>query len=102
MSMEARATRELALALVEEELSARRYAQGSRKAIRIALRDFFTWASKKGCANMFELGRKDLVRYHTALCAQVADRGIFRSRSRAGFAPIAPERYRQEYMSATA
>jgi integrase/recombinase XerD len=72
--VEARATRELALALVEEELSARRYAQGSRKAIRIALKDFFAWASKQGCANIFEFGRKELVRYHTVLCAQVSKR----------------------------
>jgi len=70
--MEARAARELALALVEEELSARRYAPGSRKAIRIGLRDFFRWAQRRGSANILELGRKDLVRYHTALCAQVS------------------------------
>lgn len=73
-SMEAGALRELALALIEEELSARRYASGSRKAMRIAIRDFFRWVSKQETKRIEELGRKDLVRYHTALCAQLSKR----------------------------
>ena len=58
--MKAETAREFALRLVEEEMSARRLVEGTRKAIRIALRDFFRWAKGR---DIRAFGKKDLVAF---------------------------------------
>jgi site-specific recombinase XerD len=66
--------KELAFRLVEEEMSARRLTPGSRVSIRVALKDFFRWASQRGTPDLRTLGKKDLVSFHTWLGAQRSKR----------------------------
>src|SRR5512138_2496087 len=72
--MDEESAKALALRLVEEDMIARRLAEGTKKAIRIALRDFFRWASKRGTPDVRRLGKKDLVSYHSWLGTQVSKR----------------------------
>ena len=72
--MKAESVRELSLRLVEEEMSAHRLAEGSRKAIRIALKGFFRWARGRKVPDIRTLGKKDLVGYMAWLGTQVSKR----------------------------
>ena len=69
--MKAEGVKELALRLVEQEMSARRLVEGSRKAIRIALRDFFAWAKTR---DIRAFGKKDLVGYMAWLGTRTSKR----------------------------
>ena len=60
----------LAGKLVEDQMSARRFAQGSRELMRRNLKDFLRWASRRGTPVFSLLGKKDLMSYHLWLCAQ--------------------------------
>jgi site-specific recombinase XerD len=62
--------KEMALRLVEEELSGRRFGELSRRMVRDALRDFFRWASQRGKADVRTFGKKDLVSFHIWLTKQ--------------------------------
>jgi len=72
--MDEESVKALALRLCEEDMSARRLAEGTKKAIRIALKDFFRWAQKRQTSDIRKLGKKDLVSYHTWLGNQVSKR----------------------------
>lgn len=65
----------LALALVEQDMAARRLAPGTRTATRAALKDFFRWLSRRrgrseGAGDLAFLSRKDLVHYQAWLARQ--------------------------------
>jgi len=64
----------LALKLIEEDMTARRLTEGSRAAIRIALRDFFRWTKTRDSGDIRVLRKKDLVKYHAHLAAQKSKR----------------------------
>ena len=61
-------TRSLALRLVDEEMSARRYGERSRAMVRSALADFLRWASRRGTGDVLKIGKKDLASYQGHLC----------------------------------
>lgn len=63
-------TKVLALALVEEEMAARRLAPHSRQMIRSAVKDFLRWASQRSTPEVTQLGKKDLVAFHGWLTRQ--------------------------------
>lgn len=66
--------KELAVRLVEEELSARRYTDSSKVAVRTALRDFFRWASRRGTSDVRTFGKKELSFFFAWLCKQPSKR----------------------------
>jgi integrase/recombinase XerD len=70
--MKAQTSRMLALRLVEEELSARRYVPGSRRATLNAVKAFLRWASQRGSGNLAELQKKDLAAYQAFLARQLS------------------------------
>jgi site-specific recombinase XerD len=72
--MKAETSRNLALRLVEEELSARRYAPGSRAVVLIAVKAFLRWASQRGSGDLASIRRKDLAAYQAFLSHQVSKR----------------------------
>jgi len=72
--MQPDAVKELAWHLVEEELSARRYAKESRTLVRHAMREFFRWASRRGTPDVRAFGKRELVAYRAALARQVSRR----------------------------
>jgi len=72
--MTAESVKDLAFRLVEEEMSARRLVEGSRRIIRVALKDFFRWASRRGTPDIRTFGKKDLVSFHAWLGAQMSKR----------------------------
>lgn len=72
--MDEESVKDLSLRLVEEDMAARRLVEGTKRGTRIALRDFFRWASKRGTPDVRRLGKKDLVAFHTWLGTQVSKR----------------------------
>jgi site-specific recombinase XerD len=66
--------KELGLRLVEEELSARHLGMSTKTGIRLALRDFFRWASRRGSSDVRSFGKKELHSYFTFLAAQKSKR----------------------------
>lgn len=67
-------SRELALRLVEEEMSARRLGEHSKITVRAALRDFLRWASRRGTPDIRSFGKKELLSYHAWLCKETSKR----------------------------
>jgi len=72
--MKAETAREIGLRLVEEELSARRYCDASRAAVRATLRDFHRWASRRGTPDVRTFGKKELASFFSWLCSQKSKR----------------------------
>jgi site-specific recombinase XerD len=70
--MTGESAKELGLRLVGEELAARRYAEHSKVAVRLALRDFYRWASRRGTPEVRNFGKKELGAYFGALCRQTS------------------------------
>lgn len=68
------AVREMGLRLVEEEMSARRFAEGSKRAVRIALRDFYRWVQKRKKGDLGSYGKRDFLRYLSVLSSQASKR----------------------------
>ncbi len=66
--------KELAVRLVDEELSARRYAEHSKLAVRTTLETFFRWASRRGSPDVRTFGKKELCFYFAWLCKQPSKR----------------------------
>jgi integrase/recombinase XerC len=66
--------KELALRLLEDELSARHLCESTKTGIRLALRDFFRWASRRGTPDVRSFGKKELTSYFTFLAAQKSKR----------------------------
>lgn len=72
--MRAPEVKELGFSMVEEELSARRYGEHSKVAVRLALKGFFRWASRRGSGDVRSLTKKDLYSFRSWLCAQSSKR----------------------------
>jgi site-specific recombinase XerD len=66
--------KQLAFRLVDEELSARRYAESSKAAVHTALHTFFRWASRRGSPDVRAFGKKELSFYFAWLCKQPSKR----------------------------
>ena len=64
----------VSLHLIEEDMSARRFAERSRVIMRCYLKDFFRWASQRGTPDPRTLTAKDLLSYHAYLCKLIAKR----------------------------
>lgn len=62
--------RDLARHLVEEEMSARRYAPHTRLLLRAAQKDFFRWVSRRATGDLRTIGKKELLAYHGELVTQ--------------------------------
>jgi site-specific recombinase XerD len=72
--MTGESAKELGLRLVGEELAARRYAEHSKVAVRLALRDFYRWASRQSKGEVRSFGKKELTAYFAFLCTQKSKR----------------------------
>ena len=64
----------LVVALVEEDMSARRLGEHTRQIVRLIVRRFLKWAREHGSADVRKLGKKDLVVFHTWITSQRAPR----------------------------
>jgi site-specific recombinase XerD len=64
----------LVVALVEEDMSARRLGEHTRQIVRLIVRRFLQWARETGGADVRKLGKKDLVAFHTWITSQRAPR----------------------------
>jgi len=65
---------DLGLRLVAEELSGRRYTEGSKNAVLWAITDFFRWASRQSKGDVRLFGKKELSEYFGWLCRQTSKR----------------------------
>jgi len=72
--MNAAAVRELAMRLVEEDVTGRRCTGHTKVTIRAALRDFLRWASRRGTPDLRLMQKRDLVAYHGFLARQDSKR----------------------------
>lgn len=72
--MNADAVRELALRLVEEEMSSRRLGEPSKALIRNAQREFLRWASRRGTPDLRSLGKRDITSFHGHLASRLSKR----------------------------
>ncbi|GAB1483425.1 tyrosine recombinase XerC [Treponema sp.] len=72
--MDGKSVKVLAYRLVEADMTARRLAEGTKRLTRLALRDFFRWASRRGTPDVRALGKKDLVAFHAWLGTQSSKR----------------------------
>ena len=68
--MSPQAVRELVRAILDEEMTVRRYAKGSRLGARIALDQFLRWASRRATPDIRSFGRAELLAYHGWLSRQ--------------------------------
>jgi len=67
-------TKELGLRLVAEELSGRRYTEGSKNAVLQAITDFYRWSSRQGKGDVRTFGKKELSAFFSWLCRQRSKR----------------------------
>jgi site-specific recombinase XerD len=72
--MNSESAKELGVRLVAEELSGRRYTEGSKKAVLRAVEEFYRWASRQGKGDVRLFGKKELGAYFGALCRQTSKR----------------------------
>ena len=66
--MTAALVRDTAVKMIEDEMTARRYAAGSRWAVRAALKDFLAWAAENKIPDLRKVGKKELVVFYSWLC----------------------------------
>lgn len=72
--MTVEAVKELALRLVDEQLTARKMSQRTHENTRMNLKRFLRWASQRSTPDIRTLGKKDLTAYFKWLCAQTSKR----------------------------
>ena len=64
------AVRELALRLVEEEFSARRFSPRTALMMRDALKEFLSWCFSQGFLDLLAMGKKEIASYHSWLASR--------------------------------